>query len=213
MNPKKPTWFKFGDLLGFGGPTLLSLIGTIIVFCSDSIVNAATGAPVPTGVFGVHGLMVTLTLTFLAIYLYVIHLRVKDLKPFRYMTGNGYGVMVHSGKYETSFEDDDILGQFEQAFSDWDKIFPGKVYPKVNGKVFWVWFEPAPLHSPRSKLIKVAGYTIAGSAKTTVAYKDPKQPLDRTALQHEIGHMIQGAVTGSWDMAEHHKRSADHKLP
>jgi len=213
MNPKKPIWFKLGDLLGFGGPTLLSLIGTIIVFCSDNIVNAKTGAPVPTGVFGVHGLMVTLTLTFLAIYLYVIRLRIKELKEFRYMAGNGYGVMVHSGKYETSFKDSDILDQFEQAFSDWDKIFPSKVYPKVNGHVFWVWFEPAPVHDPKSKKIKVAGMTIAGSSKTVIAYKDPKQPLDKTALQHEIGHMIQGAVTDNWDITEHHKRSAEYKLP
>jgi hypothetical protein len=37
-----------------------------------------------------------------------------------------------------------------------------------------------------------------------VDFDDPNQPFERTAFEHELGHVIHGFATGTWDLAEHH---------
>jgi hypothetical protein len=37
-----------------------------------------------------------------------------------------------------------------------------------------------------------------------VDYDYKLDPIEKTALAHELGHVIHGLATGGWDQAEHH---------
>lgn len=213
MTPKKPHWFRLADILMPGSLTFLSLLATIWVFSLDRL-ESATGESLPSGIFGVHGLMVAVTLGFAVVYLRLLYARWSDLKPFRYIKGPGYGVMLHSGGYEGPITDDDVIREFEGALAGWGRVLSlARVISMANQSVFWVWFRPTLTHPRMGESVKIAGHTVAGAKKIVVIYKDPKTPLRDTALRHEIGHVIQGHITGSWDQAEHHLRSSEHKLP
>jgi len=211
--PTKPRWLRLDDFLLPGSLPLISLALTIWLFNADDL-TTSDGSPLPMGVFGFHGLMVTLTLVFLGIYLRLVWNRYKALKPFRYVKGNNCAFMVHPGEYKGSFETE-ILRLANLTFDGWSRVF-GEVKIKdfKDDALFWVWFEPHPIENVqvRGQTIKAAGVTIGGSRKMRVAYKDPFQELDQTALRHEIGHVIQGHITGSWDNDEHHERSNKHNL-
>lgn len=207
--PKKPHWFRLDDLLMPGSIPIIMLIATICIFAAgDNIQSATEGMELPTGVFGVHGLMVVVTLVSLGIYLRVLFARKSGLAEFKYVKGPNFAFMVHPGDYKSALDEQEVIRLAEQAFQDWSKLFSSKEIENfVDDALFWVWFKPHPLKQVRGQPVKAAGATIPGTRKMVVSFKDPNQELDATSFRHELGHVIQGGLTGSWNEAEHHSRS------
>jgi len=56
--------------------------------------------------------------------------------------------------------------------------------------------------NPSWKLVK--GLTVWGGGTLYVDYNTKLDPLEHTALAHELGHVIHGLATGQWFQDEHH---------
>ena len=50
----------------------------------------------------------------------------------------------------------------------------------------------------------VKGITVAGGSSIYVDYNSKLDPIEKTAFAHELGHVIHGLATNTWDQAEHH---------
>ena len=57
--------------------------------------------------------------------------------------------------------------------------------------------------SPKIGLVN--GLTVAGGSTLYVDYDSKLDVLEKTALAHELGHVIHGLATGGWDQSEHHE--------
>lgn len=210
--PNKPGIFKISDT-AFIGFILLSLTLTIYIFLAGDALTAGDGSPLPTGVFGVHGLMVTLTLATVVVYAGLLWSRHRFLSKFEFYQGPGFALMVHPGDYETALNGNEVIRLAQTAFQEWGTVLGEEAVNRfTNGSLFWVWFLPWPIEQVRGTDLKVAGRTIVGSKMMQVSYRTPTVALDTTAFRHEIGHVVQGFVTGSWDESEHHERARQHNL-
>lgn len=209
--PKKPSWFRVKDLLTMILPIILSVIGTIVIFSAGTL-ESVDGSPISTG--EVRALMVVVTVAFIGIYAALLFLRWKALQPFTYYSGENYAFMVDKGKYTSAdLTKDELFRLTDLALDEWGAVFTrSKTLKVADGALFWVWFEPYPITQVRGSDKKVAGYTILGTRKMHVAYRTKDAPLDSTAYRHEVGHVIQGFVTGSWSEKEHHERSAKYGI-
>lgn len=193
-----------------GLPIILSLIGTIVIFSAGTL-ESVSGAPISTT--EVRVLMVVVTTAFIGIYAALLYLRWKALKPFIYYTASNYAFMIDPGKYKGAVSTNELIRLTDLALDKWGAVFDrGKVLDAANGALFWIWFEPHPITQFRGSKKKYAGYTINGTRKMHVAYRTVDAPLDSTAYRHELGHVIQGFVTGSWSEKEHHERAAKYGL-
>lgn len=211
--PKKPSVIRWRDAVIPGSLPVVSGVLTLIVFLADDLTTSA-GDPLPSGIFGVHGVMVAMTLAFAAITFVWIRLRWRKLQAFEYLPGPYYALMIHRGDYKAAYDDAQIFEEFEAAFTGWGKVFdPKEIRNFADDALFWLWFEQGPIiERVRGKEIKMAGETIGGSRSMKVAFKNPTDDPSKTALQHEIGHVIQGHITGKWNEAEHHNRAKQHRL-
>lgn len=193
-----------------GSLPILSLIATIILATAGPL-ETPGGDPISKG--AVIGLMLTVTGFFAVIYGILLRARYEVLAPYKYLKGNGYGVMVDLGTYKGATFDG-ILVEFDRTFGAWSTVFGvSKIKPAAKG-VFWVTFKEGVLQVPgRGKNFKAAGYTVPGSNRLVVGHKEADTPVEKTALAHELGHNIQFVAFGGWNEAEHHKRSSEHHLP
>lgn len=212
--PSKPSWIRGRDIVIPGSLPILSAVLTLVVALSDDL-TTNNGDPVPRGIFGVEGLMLLMTLAFGVITFIWLRYRYQKLQAFEYVAGPYYAVMIHRGDYKMAYDDDQILQEFEAAFKGWSHVFGASALRQfADDALFWVWFAPHPITDQvRGKTIKMAGETVGGSRYMRVSYKSPTDDPSKTALQHEIGHVIQGHLTKRWNEAEHHQRSKENKLP
>lgn len=212
MPPSKPHWFTFRDLL-FPGSIALAAIGCLVwVLLAGDLQSATPGKALPTGVFGVHGLVALVALVASGIYARLLWLRRRELSEFVYIRGPYYSVMLHPGRFQGDFSQIAVAREFQAAFDQWSKVFTHEiVWRMAHEAVFWVWLKPANLVDGWSRE-KVAGYTVPRSRRLVVAYQASNDLLAATALRHEIGHVIQGEVTGDWTESEHHLRSQTNSI-
>jgi hypothetical protein len=209
--PKKPSWFRIKDLLSMILPIILSVIGTIVIFSAGTL-ESVSGAPISTT--EVRALMVVVTLAFIGIYAALLYLRWKALQSFTYYSGENYAFMVDKGKYKAKdLTKEELFRLTDLALDEWGAVFTrDKTLKVADGALFWVWFEPHPITQTRGSKKKYAGLTIMGTRKMRVSYRTEDAPLDSTAFRHELGHVIQGFVTGIWSEKEHHERAAKYGL-
>lgn len=84
----------------------------------------------------------------------------------------------------------------------------------MKSEVKWVHFrkgmDEVPL-KPKWGLLK--GATLLGGAVIYVDYNFKLESLEKTALDHELGHVIHGLATGGWDQEEHHAFAKENSLP
>lgn len=205
--PPRPHWITLRDLLFPGSLVPLSFAATLWV-CFADIDSATPGQTLPTGVFGAQGLMGFVTLVLAGVYGRLLWLRYQALKPFIFIQGPFYSIMLDPGRYRGSLEPHLVIGQFHTAFDVWQKAFPwSQIRDFADNALFWVWLRPLPIECNWGSREAVNGYTIVRSRKMVIGYKHAKEPLAETALQHEIGHILQGELTGSWMMSEHHDKA------
>lgn len=199
---KKPSWLRLYDFLTIAGPGLailgLNIYGLSVGFEGEYITQGAI-------------LMTLVGLSFIALWVKVILGRKKWLSEFRWYPT--YGFMVHDdhGKYKLP---GNIL--FEAAI--WRTIQAWAPYYKCDdlqkgSDVFWVFFKKDLDENTKNLAkMKVEGLTIARSHTMQVDYDAPDQPLERTAFEHELGHIIMGHGSKGWDLVTHHEFAKKHGL-
>lgn len=192
MPPRKPHWFTSRDLL-FPGSFVPLTLG-LWVWASGGPLEVPAAA---------------LVLVAMVAYLRVLRKRYSLLAGFTYVRGPFYSLMVHPGSYAGSLDPDVLIGQFSIAFDQWQKAFTwSKIRSFGDNALFWIWFKPNSAGSCcAGERMSVPGFSAPRSRKLVVGYRRSSEPLHQTTLQHELGHVIQGALTGSWMVLGHHDRA------
>ena len=211
---KLPPVFRWWDFLSFGMLGVITVgflvYGLIVGFqgATSSIVKQAPW------------LMAATAAGFFFVYWRVIKIRMNDIKGFVLVGGPKYGFLVNFGSYTPPGGSAELLSIIEQMETAWSTVAfaaepvfsPAKVADALTRDYVWVWFKPGTLDLP-NMAGKVAGYTVAMGNKMVVGYPATDSPLERTAFSHELGHLIQGNVTGVWDQTTHQQRSKTLHLP
>lgn len=182
---EKPSPFKLLDFLTFG---LTAIAVTIIAIVLQATGN---GYPVTWAVAAV----------FLLIWARVVHFRYLEVRNFKVVPG--YRVMFR-------FDGDLMLPDYEvqeaviNAQENWSKVFNGRKVRDLLTKDEWLYiiFEDGELDLG---YFKVNGYIHPRGRTIRVGIKVPS--VGATALEHELGHYIQGWMTDEWDQEVHHKRA------
>lgn len=198
--PDKPHWFRWTHA-AFGAIPLVSIVATVAVLLSDELTNSAGEviSAVAPRLF-----MVGLSLVFLGMWLGLLWRDKRKHDRYTYIEGDTFGIMVDPGGY--GLDQGRLIGETLDSIVQWSRVFPSsKIVKLFDGLILWVVFKKEPLLLNR---VRVAGYSMP-KAKIFVSYKESSQPLRKTAYQHELGHVIQGNVTGSWNQGEHHQRAKD----
>lgn len=211
---KPPVW-RVGDFIAFGSGAVFCIgflvYGLVVGFHGDS--SAVRQAP---------WLLLATALAFLFVYWRVIVIRQNDIRGFVLVGDPRYGFMVNFGEYSidpTTIPT--LLKLIEDARMRWgdaaakgdpadSQFTPQAVDSALTSDYIWVWFRPGDLDLPWGPPGKVAGYTVG--RKMVVGFK-PGAPPERTAFEHELGHVIQYAVTGIMDNDIHHARSKRLGIP
>lgn len=196
---KKPSWFLLKDLFALAGPGVATL-GLGLYGLSSGFI--ATEATVMLAVVG---------LAFIGIWIRILFNRKQTLSEYHWYPT--YGFMVHDdgGKYH-------LPGTVLFEASVWRTIQAWAPYYNADflvkgSDIIWVYFKKdldENDKNPANK--KVNGVTIGYSHTTEVDYDSADQPLERTAFEHELGHLIMGWGSGSWDEEVHHDFMKKHGL-
>lgn len=211
MPPPKPHWFSVREALFPGSLVPLTLIALLWSFTAtaegtlDSWSLARGWA---------RGALAIVAIIAVAIYGRLLARRRRLLQPFIYIRGPFYSVMLHPGSYTGPLDPEAIIGQFFTAFDRWQSVFKWtQIRDFANSALFWVWLKPNLAGACGSaQRIETPGFDIARAHKLVVSYRKSNEPLHQTTLQHELGHVIQGGLTGAWSEQAHHDRAHDHGL-
>lgn len=191
---KKPSVFVLKDFLLPGSLSGASLMIGIVLGILSSLQGAA--------------IMTCIALLFAGIYIRSLIERVLELRKYEYIPSEYYALMVNYGGY-TGSSDEEMILYTNKTLKSWGDVFlPGDVQNAIkNIGIIWVEFKEMPIPHPSEKGSLVAGYATTKKDKmiVVVGFKFKNQELVRTAFEHEVGHIIQAKVTGSWD--SHHERS------
>lgn len=201
---KKPSFFTLKDFLMIGNLPIVSTIITIAMLFTFPFGEALA-------------LMITVSVVFWGIYIRLLFLRKAELDKFTFIDGKNFALMVDFGDY--SCDNEDLLRATENALEKWENIYEN-TKEKMKGTTFKVFFKEMPITVPgrvefvdgKPKLQKLTGYTIFYSSTINVGFKSKDQSLETTAFEHEIGHVIQGKVTGVWDEKKHHEVSKENGI-
>lgn len=199
---KLPSVWRISDFIAFG----LSGVITIGFLIYGLFVHAQGSAQWPY-------LMAAVAASFLFIYWRVIVVRQNDIKGFVLVGGPKYGVLVNLGTYQPPGGVDKLAEIIETTAIGWTAAFSREEIDNALTKGYiWCWFKPGTIDmSQVGTPYKVAGYEVGD--KLVVGYSAVNANLDSTAFAHELGHYIQGTVTGDWDLNTHHARSKRLGLP
>lgn len=75
----------------------------------------------------------------------------------------------------------------------------------LKSRVKWLHFRKGMNEQPiKASWGLVKGITVQGGSVVYVDYDSKLDPLQKTALAHELGHVIHGLATQTWDQQEHH---------
>lgn len=83
----------------------------------------------------------------------------------------------------------------------------------LKGRVKWVHMKKGLDEKPINPNWGLAkGLTMAGGSVIYVDYNEKIDAIEKTALAHELGHVIMGLATGVWNQNAHHAFSKKHGL-
>ncbi len=127
--------------------------------------------------------------------------RKAHLERFRWYPT--YGFMVEANGYQ--LPDDALFDSVvARTIRAWSRFHPD-AESIIKREVCWAHFhkdlDETPLNPAKQK---VEGFTFVGTHVVYVDFDKPDSPLERTAFEHELGHIIRGYATRNWDMNEHH---------
>lgn len=187
---KKPHWFRPLDL------AYLFCGGLAAGLTAYAVINRAQGPA------GWQILMGVVSLLFFVFFVITAYQRKKWLDTFEWLPTFGFMIQTNGYSLPASSEVDQVI---ERTVRDWSKFFPG-AGSLLMKEVTWVHFQKDlnetamnPAHQ------KVKGLTLAGTHIIYVDYDNKLDSLEKTAFQHELGHIIYGNATNSWDQEEQHE--------
>jgi hypothetical protein len=197
---KKPSWFRLVDLLTIGLGGIVSL--GLLIYAAFS------------GVQGPHakeGLCLTAVtgFCFIGIWLRFVLERKKWLDSYTWIPQ--YSLLVQFNDY-TACSVGDLLELTERTIQAWSTYHPEARWI-ITRDILWVSFQKG-LNEGKVPNItgrKVKGFVISGTRDVCVDY-DGNEEAQRTAYEHELGHVIRGNATKQWNTAEHHAFAAAHGL-
>lgn len=193
---RKPSWFQPLDLI----PLLFAVGCAVYAF----VVGYEAEHRVEAG-----ALLVVVPVLMCAIWGYGMWRRKKFLDS-----------CVWYPAYRIMLQPEDWLPPASQEFeyfiqrvaASWRPFYPTADL-LLRSRVKWVYMrknmDEKPIN-PNWGLAK--GITIAGGSVLYVNYNDRFDTIERTAMAHELGHVIQGLATSSWSQAEHHAFSKKNHL-
>lgn len=125
----------------------------------------------------------------------------------------GYTSHIPSNLFSTlTGEVDRMIELYKGAGFPAGKLLqPRRTFFHDDGHVF-VYFKPGPIEVS-DRTAKVMGFVRAGGNQAVVAYLHSDDPPDRTALAHELGHIVIGRHTGVWDETIHHSTMKEKHIP
>lgn len=175
----KQTVFMWLDFLTFGMFAIIPIIATVATI--------ASGAPLQF-----NALMSVVSLTFAAIYVYILYMRCKNINSVQFFTDKGWGVRnISSVTVTKEAVDSDIA----KAIENWkEKIVWDSEIDKALEQAYLLIFQDGIIADQDFVGKKITGELI--SARTTVFVGTIKvglvdsRPIEKTALKHEVGHII-----------------------
>ena len=197
----RPGPWRLEDALTFGGVS--GLVTAVAVYAqvmgSDGPASGQT-------------LLWVVSAAFWAIYGVLVWARWRFIASFDLVLPNG--MMVRTNGYKAP------LVEFEKELEGvktlWSPHIPRAAELLRQSRV-WVNFE--------AKKLKLSGFvqetpklfagltSMGGESMRLTYFEDPVLPLSKTAFSHELGHIILGRSTGSWDNTTHHAFMKEHSLP
>lgn len=195
---RKPSWFKLSDAADFGFfPTIISVV---IIYI---------GIFIP-GLNHVFYSLIPIITIFAGVYANVVNKRRRELSNFIWYPT--YGLMVEKHGYAGDLSKIDEV--VKKTTDKWEKLTGFKAWDAINSHTIWVWFKSGPISRihglPR---VPVADSDVSLGYDIIVSYQFSDQPLEETDFPHELGHLIQGKCTGTWDEILHHVRARKFGLP
>ncbi len=127
----------------------------------------------------------------------------------------GYNLRIWWGGYKGASARD--VRQFvDVAMTRWDPVVGrDEIIRAFGNDELEVAFDRGPeITLPDGRTYRdKEGLTFGYSGFIAIAFDDPHQPLESTALAHEVGHQVLGRATKRWDPAEHHRLAEEFGLP
>ena len=198
---KRPSPWNLWDALTFGA--IAALVTCVAIYAQ---VNGIEGHPRAY----VH--MWVVTAAFWSVYLLLVRARSKFIESYDLVLSTG--MMVQTNGYKISRTEFET--ELRRVCSLWFPHYP-RAQEFLEQSRIWVRFESKILEKrafSRSTPRTFAGLTSMGGESIRLTYfEDPLKQLEQTAFAHELGHVILGRATNSWDNDQHHKFMQERKLP
>ena len=129
--------------------------------------------------------------------------RKKYIDSFTWFPTYGFMVDNEKGGYLLPAEQEFDLFVSSVVHS-WEPFHPAAEL-LMKSRVKWLYFRKGMDEKPiRASWGLVEGIVVQGGSVLYVDYDTKLDPIQKTALAHELGHVIHGLATGSWDVEEHH---------
>ncbi len=198
---KKPSFLTLYDFLTIAGPGIVVLLINLWL----QFVEIETSAK------RWEWLMLVVGLAFIAIWARVVQLKRRRLSEFTWYPT--WGVMAHPGEGYVLPPQEEMDRSVRETVNRWSLYYGSKASAAVMSDVVWVFFKRGLDESTANRAkMKVNGLTFARSHTMQVDFDTPSDPLEKTAFEHELGHIIMGHATGDWDQQKHHDFSRGHGL-
>lgn len=121
-----------------------------------------------------------------------------------------YNLMVQFNAY-TGGAVADVIELTERTIKAWEPYCP-TARQIIMADLTWVTFEKG-LNTDIVNITgrRVKGFWIPGTRDICVDF-DGNEPLQNTAYEHELGHVIRGNTLRRWETSDHHEFIAKHGL-
>jgi len=197
----KPKIFNWLDFFTFGMLSIVALALTVVVWLSDTQLQAKA-------------LTTVVGLVFATIYAVILVMRKKSIDSADFYTFNGWAVVNKSSN--TSIHPDLVNAEIQRTIDLWKKVieWDANCDAAIN-KHYKVIFKDGILQES-SDGFKITGQTLGvkfGAFDGQIEVGLSEKPIEQTALAHEVGHVIYNGKFGVLDNDATHKYMQEHNLP
>lgn len=199
MTPKRPTPFT---LL----PLDLTVAGVAAIMSGLAVYAVAS--------VGVGGLPVALpAVVGWALYVWLVKLRRDFIAKYPQMTK--HGIMVDVGAATGRWSLQDIEDEIDRSVAMTARALgksESNMHEVLASKHVWLRFMPGRIQHPQDRKVTVAGFVTYGGQFMRVGVETSMDTIDRSALAHEVGHVLLGRHWSDWDQTKHHEFMAKNGL-
>lgn len=186
----KPNWYQPLDLI----PVAVAAASAIYAFTVGFEAEHKTAAAI---------MLVAVPVLMLAVVAVGWLQRRKYIESHTWFPRYGFMIDNEKGGYLLPTEQEfDVF--IESVIRSWTPHHPG-AERLMKSRVKWLRFRKGMDEKPiKASWGLVKGITVQGGSLMYVDYDSKLDPIEKTALAHELGHVIMGLATGGWDQETHH---------